>query len=113
MRGCVRRMFRGIFAAITVFIAPWASADESATWPQWRGPTRDGQVAGPTWPDNLQGDRLKQLWRVELGPGYPGPIVTADRVFVAETKDQSDEIVRGRSTAIPAGNCGNWVGRAR
>ena len=33
-------------------------------------------------------------WHVDLGPGYPGPIVAADRVFVAETKDQKTEIVR-------------------
>lgn len=28
-----------------------------------------------------------------MGDGYPGPIVTADRVFAAETRDRKDEIV--------------------
>jgi outer membrane protein assembly factor BamB len=72
-----------------------ASADDPhLTWPQWRGPHRDGFAVGPAWPDSLAEDDLKLLWRVELGPGYPGPIVAPDRVFVAETKDEETEIVR-------------------
>ena len=63
------------------------------TWPQWRGPTRDGQYAGPAWPDRL-GSRLHLLWRVEMGPGYSGPIVTGDRVFTVETAEHTTETVR-------------------
>jgi outer membrane protein assembly factor BamB len=61
-------------------------------WPQWRGPERDGRAGGPQWPDSL--DTLTLEWRVELGPGYPGPIVAEDRVFVAETVDEEIEVVR-------------------
>ena len=67
--------------------------DAVAVWPQWRGPTRDGQVAGSEWPAKLQGDSLTQLWRVELGQGYSSPIVTPDRVFSVETKGD-EEIAR-------------------
>ncbi len=70
------------------------AADPTETWPQWRGPTRDGFVRGATWPTSLAEDRLKLAWHVDLAPGYPGPIVATDRVFVAETKDQKTEIVR-------------------
>jgi outer membrane protein assembly factor BamB len=62
-------------------------------WPQWRGPTRDGQVAGPAWPDALGTNQLRQLWRVELGPSYSGPIVSGDRVFTTETRDKKLEVV--------------------
>jgi len=31
--------------------------------------------------------RVTQLWRVELAPGYSGPIVVGDAVFVTETRD--------------------------
>jgi len=62
-------------------------------WPQWHGPTRDCLVGGPAWPTSLGKDHLKLLWHVDLGPGYPGPIVAKDRVFVAETKDKKTEIV--------------------
>jgi len=65
------------------------------TWPQWRGPTRDGQVpGGSTWPDKLSAGSLTQTWRVPLGPSYSGPIVGGDRVFVTETFKEKEEIVR-------------------
>lgn len=65
-----------------------------AVWTQWRGPTRDGIIGGPAWPDKLQGDSLKQVWRVDnLGPSYSGPIVVADRVFTTQTLDKKTEVV--------------------
>ena len=66
-------------------------------WNQWRGPSRDGQVAGPAWPMSLSEDYLEQRWRVALGPSYSGPIVSADTVFVTETKDKTTEVVRALS----------------
>lgn len=70
------------------------AVDLADVWPQWRGPTRDGLVRGTTWPTSLAEDHLERVWHVDLAPGYPGPIVASDRVFVAETKDQAQEIVR-------------------
>ena len=67
-------------------------ADERPTWPQWRGPNRDGSSPGSAFPDKLSS--LKQVWRVELGPSYSGPIVLADRVIVTETVDEKTEVVR-------------------
>jgi outer membrane protein assembly factor BamB len=64
------------------------------SWPQWRGPARTGIVNGATWPQSLDKRYLVRQWRVEIAEGYPGPIVSADRVFTVETKDRSDEIVR-------------------
>jgi outer membrane protein assembly factor BamB len=68
-----------------------AAGATPAEWPQWRGPQRDGQVAGPAWPDKLDESSLKSAWRVELGPSYSGPIIAGDRVFVTETVDQKSE----------------------
>jgi outer membrane protein assembly factor BamB len=91
-------VLRGVRLALGlggVLVVAMAFAEEPrATWPQWRGPERDARLPGAVWPDKLQGQALEQLWRVELGPSYSGPIVTDDRVFVTETKDKSDEIVR-------------------
>lgn len=78
-----------VFAGADVLSA----ADSSNLWPQWRGPTRDGQVTGTPWPDKLTDQSLEQLWRVPLGPSYSGPIVTEDLVFTTETKDRESEIV--------------------
>ena len=63
-------------------------------WPQWRGPTRDGHTSGKTWPEKLTPENFKLLWREKLAKGYPGPIISKDRVFVAESKDKKFGIVR-------------------
>ena len=60
---------------------------EVATWPQWRGPTRDGLVAkgSPAWPEKLDDKALTRKWEADkLGPSYSGPIVSADTVFTTE-----------------------------
>lgn len=76
-------------------IAPLGAAEpELAIWPQWRGPQRDGFVTGESWPAELSDDHLRQVWRVELQPGYSGPIVAADRVFVTETRNRKSEYVQ-------------------
>ncbi|MDY3562399.1 PQQ-binding-like beta-propeller repeat protein [Gemmata sp. JC673] len=81
------------FAFVLLLALPVAGA-EPEVWPQWRGPTRDGLVAGAPWPNKLEGDALKRVWRVEnLGPSYSGPIVTADRVFTTQTVDKKAEVV--------------------
>lgn len=66
------------------------------TWPQWRGPNRNGFVAenSPTWPSKLQGDALVKKWNIPLGPSYSGAIVTSDKVFVTETVDKKYEVVK-------------------
>ncbi len=66
----------------------------SADWPQWRGPDRLGTVEGVEWPDAVSEQTLKQLWRIDLAPGYPGPIVAGGRVFTFESLGRKDEVVR-------------------
>jgi outer membrane protein assembly factor BamB len=67
---------------------------EEVSWTQWRGPNRTGKIEPTTWPDKLEGEHLQQVWRVELGPSYSGPIVSGDRVFVTETRDKKTEHVQ-------------------
>jgi outer membrane protein assembly factor BamB len=75
---------------VGAFLLSGSEVPES--WPQWRGPERTGLSQGPAWPDSLGG--LQRQWHVELGKGYPGPIVAEDRVFVAETANGDTEVVR-------------------
>ena len=93
---CLRtcKLVAAALAVLLAFVPSGKAAEPAPTWPQWHGPTRDCFVGGSTWPTSLGKDHLKLLWHVDLGPGYSGPIVAADRVFVAETKDQKTEIVR-------------------
>ncbi len=98
----------------------------SDTWPQWRGPTRDGKVGGAAWPNSLKADRLKLRWRVDQGESYAGPIVAGDAIYTVETKDRKKEIARALdrktgeekwnlawdgSMTVPffAARNGNWV----
>lgn len=88
------------FCTVFVFSALSVAAQTKPIWNQWRGPARDGKIAGTNWPDRLGANHLEKTWRLELGPSYSGPIVSADAVFVTETKDKTTEIVRAldRST---------------
>ncbi|MCH2211732.1 MAG: PQQ-binding-like beta-propeller repeat protein [Fuerstiella sp.] len=81
---------------LTIGLLLFASADtQSADWPQWRGPTRDCRISTPAeWPDSLSAEHLTRSWRISLGPGYSGPIVSGPRVFVTETLSKTDEVVR-------------------
>lgn len=67
---------------------------DDGMWPGWRGPSRDGHVAGGAWPDSLQGDHLTQEWTVSLDAGYSGPLVTSQSVIVTETLNKEYEVVR-------------------
>ena len=77
----------------SLFILLNAALLPAADWPQWRGPTRNGQFTGAAWPQKLDTNHLQQIWRAELGPSYSGPIVSGDRVFTTETKDKKFEVV--------------------
>jgi len=83
-----------ILLALATMTTGSLQAGDSAVqrWDQWRGPSRSGEVGGPAWPESL--DRLATDWRVELGKGYSGPVVSEYAVFVAETIDDETEGVR-------------------
>lgn len=83
---------RAALVSWTLLLAASGRTDPG-TWPQWRGPTRDGQVRDAAWPATLDTNHLRRMWRIELGPSYSGPIVSADRVFTTETKDKQLEVV--------------------
>lgn len=72
---------------------------EDQNWNQWRGPNRDGQIAGKAWPDRITDENLEKRWRVPSGPSYSGPVVSAEAVFITETKDKTTEVVRALSRA--------------
>lgn len=73
---------------------PDPTASATASWSQWRGPSRSGHVAGADWPAKVDDEHLVRRWRVELADSYSGPIVDAERVFTTETVDREREVVR-------------------
>lgn len=64
------------------------------TWSQWRGPRRDGSLTNTDLPDSLSQQQFQLRWKIPLGPGYSGPVISSDRVFVTETIDEKTEVVR-------------------
>jgi outer membrane protein assembly factor BamB len=95
----VRRETIELIARITVvgviaFLSGRGVILSDDSWPQWRGPHRTGVVEGEAWPSTLGEEQLKRRWRVELGEGYPGPIVSGGRVFTVESGGKRVETVR-------------------
>ncbi len=66
----------------------------AADWSQFLGPERDGRADGGgiarKWPD----DGLPVLWSVEVQPGFGGPSVAGDEVFVLERVDNEQDVLR-------------------
>jgi outer membrane protein assembly factor BamB len=87
----ISRLSNSLAAVFLVFAV---AGDASADWPQWRGPDRLGTVEDAKWPNAVSDQTLKQLWRIDLAPGYPGPIVAGDRVFTFESLERKSEVVR-------------------
>ncbi len=83
----------GFWFALLVLVAAGEISAGEGTWNQWRGPTRDGLVAGDPWPPSLSETALTPLWRVELPPSYSGPIVSESTVFTTGTEGKKTELV--------------------
>lgn len=55
-----------------------ASAPAGNDWPRWRGPDANGIVADKDW----SAANAKQLWKIDIGPGFSVPSVVAGKVYV-------------------------------
>ncbi len=107
------------FIAITMlFCAPLTEVATSqaggaadASWPQWRGPLRTAHVDAEPWPDGLTDAQLRQQFRIPLSPGYSGPVVDQDLVFITETVEKKSEVVRAFDrTSGEERWCAQWTG---
>jgi outer membrane protein assembly factor BamB len=82
-------------------------------WPQWRGPSRTGAVAGGVRTD-WERRPPEEVWRVPIGGGYGSCAVAAGRVYVQDRRDDRERVVcldaaSGRllwAHAYPAGAAG-------
>lgn len=85
----------GIFtpAILLTLSAGFAASTRSPEWPQWRGPTRDGQVpvsrgTPSSWPLSFH-----RAWGTEVGEGYSSPVVSAGRVYVHARRDPEEVVM--------------------
>ena len=77
------------YVLTALLLVPAAAAD----WNQWRGADRDSHSPGEAWPADLSS--LEELWSLELGKGYPGPVLSDELVFVVES-------VKGENVSVQA-----------
>ena len=75
-----------------VILASVVSAQgPTASWPQWRGPARDGVAsaftAPTTWPA-----QLTKKWEATVGVGHASPVIAGNRIIV-HTREGTREIV--------------------
>lgn len=91
----VSKITRSFFFFVVVLsrVAHAEDARPAEAWRQWRGPNRDGHSPDARWPEDLSNESFEQIWRVELGPSYSGPVLSEDLLFTTETRNESEEVV--------------------
>lgn len=68
-------------------------AELTATdWPEFRGPARDGSVAGVTFPIDWEASPPRELWRREVGPGWGSFTVVGDTIFTQEQRGEQEVV---------------------
>lgn len=77
---------RTIVAVLILF-----TAQSSAEWPGWRGPSRDGSATGFTAPQQWPGE-LRLKWAKEVGEGYSTP-VTGEGLICVHSRSAGSEVV--------------------
>ena len=68
--------------------------DSAESWPQWRGPRRDGSWRGPKLPAAWPAGGLPRAWSRELGGGYGGIAVSSGHLMVMDRQAEPEEVER-------------------
>lgn len=67
-----------------VLVLSAAAAAHADDWPQWFGPERDGVWREKGVMHSFPKNGPTQLWKTPINPGYSGPAVARERVFVTD-----------------------------
>ncbi|MEY2879146.1 MAG: outer membrane protein assembly factor BamB precursor [Verrucomicrobiota bacterium] len=71
-------------AAVFALLAASAFSARADDWPQWRGPQRDGVWRETGIVEKFSSAQLPTVWTAAVGPGYSGPTVAGDRVYLTD-----------------------------
>jgi outer membrane protein assembly factor BamB len=62
-------------------------------WPGFRGPERDGRLAGVRIATDWQKNPPKQLWKIRVGPGWGSFAVVGDLLYTQEQRGDDEAVV--------------------
>lgn len=73
----------------SAFLSATAAAQD---WPQWRGPSRDGNVSGALIPSSWP-KALKEQWKVTVGIGHSSPVVANGKIYVFARQGEEEVLL--------------------
>ena len=77
---------------LLTMLAPAGVKAQAGEWSQWRGPNRDGHVAGAklpaTWPETLA-----ERWKVVVGVGHASPVIADGKIYVFARQGDEEVLV--------------------
>lgn len=65
---------------------------QDSMWQNWRGPNRDGMLAGAIWPESIDEKSLRFVWSKPFGDSYSGPVLTSNAVFTTESQSGKERV---------------------
>jgi outer membrane protein assembly factor BamB len=78
--------------AALVIITTHAAEPPRGSWPEWRGPNRDGTTTAFTPPVEWPAALARQ-WSVRVGAGHASPVIADGRVFVHARSGEQEVVV--------------------
>lgn len=85
-----------VHLAILVWITSLAVAQQRTDprdWNQWRGPDRKAIWYNGPEIETLHANSVRQIWEVEVGPGYSGPTNSKGRVYLMDYMDGNERVL--------------------
>jgi outer membrane protein assembly factor BamB len=78
-------------AIVTVFFLFCPQLDATENWPEFRGPTGDGQADGSVLPTEI--DESAVAWKIPIhGKGWSSPVVWGDQIWLTTAKEDGTEM---------------------
>ncbi len=88
----MRKSAFGWIGTATIMVLLLTQCTSSNDWTGWRGPNRDGVVAGFTAPAEWPAE-LTKVWQKTVGLGDASPVLVDDQFFLYVSKDSNDVVL--------------------
>ena len=89
-----RKMLLGSVSSVVALFVLMACPAAGADWPQFQGVNRDGRSPETGFPRTWPESGPKVLWSISLGPGFAGPAIVGDEVYILDRVDDEKDVLR-------------------